>query len=152
MLTACQSCRRYIRDTETACPFCTTRVPGGGARHAVAMMAVAALSACQGAQPDPTGANDVGPPAITVAPLVEDTPADPPAADNAPIPAATASNAPGAAPTTPPAESVANNSTPAASTTPSAAKVPSYKPRPMVMRYGMAPRLPPTSAPPTPKK
>jgi endogenous inhibitor of DNA gyrase (YacG/DUF329 family) len=151
MLTPCPSCRRYIRDTETACPFCKKR----GSRialGAVAVMAATALTACQSNKPEPADANDAALPATATVPEIEPTPVEPttPEANNPPAPAETATPEP----TPPPAESVADNNPPPppATSNPPVSK-PQLPQRPMVMRYGISPRLPPTTAPaPAPKK
>lgn len=137
MMTPCSSCRRYIRETETTCPFCAKAKRRAG----MAFVAAAALTGCQSTttpQPEPA------PPITTV----EETPeAAPPATETPPgepQPEAIAPPEPSAAP----ADSIAENTPPPAPTTTTPA--PQRPPRPMVMRYGISPRLPPPSPPKQP--
>lgn len=143
MLTPCTSCRRYIKDDETACPFCHS-AGRRLARGAAAVMAVAALTACQSNQPEPVDANDVTAPTAD-APEAQPPQADPPApeADNTPTPPPDETEPP--APTPAPTTSVADNKPAPVPLTP--APIPTDQ-RPMVARYGISPRL---SPPPTKK-
>jgi hypothetical protein len=128
MLHPCSTCRRFIRESDP-CPFCAK----ARARGTVVAFAFA-LGACHGAAPP---AENTEPPVPIVAapqpdvapevtpPVVPDEPQDPPAPepvvqDPVPTPVPTAPTT-----VTPP-------------------------PRPMIMRYGLSPRLPPPN-PPKPK-
>ncbi len=138
MLAPCTSCRRFIRSSETACPFCARR---RGLSTATAVLAAAAISACQSSGPTQPTADAIEPPAPATATADQanaDGTADAAPADSvAELPVEPSATA---------APTVADNTPPPKPTAVTPEK-PQRPPRPMVARYGLAPRLPPPGKP-----